>query len=136
MVHRRGGGAYEINHRPRSTSFDTRKWSLTDPEIEVQLISKSFAVSKTAADHWESNLAKEYTTTQLYDLPVQKKFNHYLYNGSGSDCLTWSPGRPRLLEDEGVLPKRSKESFEALVKTVRDDPNYWVPAEPGAKFYK
>ena len=35
-VRRRGGGAYEQNKEWRSTSFDTRKLSNTDPAIEVQ----------------------------------------------------------------------------------------------------
>ena len=36
VIHRRGGGAYEQENAWRSTSFDTRKLSNTDPDIEVQ----------------------------------------------------------------------------------------------------
>jgi hypothetical protein len=99
------------------------------------LISKPFAVSSAAPYHWESKLAKEYTTTQVYDLLVAKKFNHYLYNGTGSGCLTWTTALVELLETEGVLPHGSKASFLKKVEEVRVDPKYWVPDEPGAKFY-
>jgi len=64
VVELQPGGAYEEKKQARSTSFDTRKLTNTDPEIEVH---KPFAVSK-AADHWESKLAKEYTTTDVYSL--------------------------------------------------------------------
>ena len=99
------------------------------------MISKAFAVSSTAPYHWESKLAKDFTTTQVYELLEAKKFNHYVYNGTGSGCLTWTTALVELLETEGVLPHGSKASFEKVVEQVRVDPKYWVPAEPGAKFY-
>ena len=99
------------------------------------MISKAFAVSSTAPYYWESKLAKEYTTTEGYNLLVAKKFNHYLYNGTGSGCLTWTTALVRLLEAEGVLPKGSEADFLKKVDEVRADPRYWVPDEPGAKFY-
>ena len=92
-------------------------------------------VSSGAPYHWESNLAKEYTTTEVYDLLVAKKFNHYLYNGTGSGCLTWTTALVRLLETEGVLPKDSEANFLKEVAKVRADSKYWVPVEEGAKFY-
>ncbi|THU84664.1 hypothetical protein K435DRAFT_870043 [Dendrothele bispora CBS 962.96] len=133
LIHWRG--AYQQDGAWRSTSFDTRKLSITDPDVEVQLISKPFDVSSSAPYHWETPLAKEYTTTQVYDLLVAKKFNQYQYNGNGSGCLTWTTALIELLVSEGVLPADSKTNFEAKVAEVRADPKYWVPAEPGARFY-
>ncbi|KIJ15881.1 hypothetical protein PAXINDRAFT_180501 [Paxillus involutus ATCC 200175] len=135
LIHWRGGGSYSQDGSERSTSFDTRKHSNSDPAIEVQLISKDFSVSSSAPYHWETSLAKEFTTTDVYDLLVAKKFNHYLYNGNGSGCLTWTTALIKLLEDEGVLPAGSEKSFLVKVAQVRADPKYWVPDEPGAKFY-
>jgi hypothetical protein len=101
----------------------------------VRFISKAFAVSSTAPYHWESNLARAYTTTEVYNLLVARNFNHYLYNGDGSGCLTWTTALVRLLETEGVLPQGSEASFLTKVEEVRADPKYWVPAEPDAEFY-
>jgi len=71
----------------------------------------------------------------VYNLLIAKKFNHYLYNGTGRGCLTWTTALVELLEVEGVLPHGSKTSFLKKVEEVRVDPRYWVPDEPGAKFY-
>ncbi|KAF8156707.1 hypothetical protein B0H34DRAFT_859416 [Crassisporium funariophilum] len=120
--------------RWRSTSFATLKLD-TDPKIEVQLNSQPYAVSSAAPYYWESELAKEYTTTQVYNLLVAKKFNHYLYNGTGSGCLTWTTALMKLLETEGVLPKGPEARFTIEVEEFRTDSNYWVPDEPGVKFY-
>ncbi|KAH9972522.1 hypothetical protein BJV74DRAFT_209544 [Russula compacta] len=135
LIHWRGGGAYEENGDWRSTSFDTRKFSKTDPVVEIQLISKAFAVSSAAPYYWEEGLAKGCTTTEVYNLLVAKKFNYYLYNGAGSGCLTWTTALVKLLETEGILPKGSEASFLKKAQEVRNDPKYWVPDEPGAKFY-
>jgi hypothetical protein len=99
------------------------------------LISKNFAVSSAAPYHWESPLAKAFTTTDVYNLLVAKKFNHYLYNGAGSGCLTWTTALVKLLEAEGVLPHGAEASFLQKVQQVRADPKLWVPEEPGAKFF-
>src|SRR5579863_5826410 len=96
----------------------------------VSLISKPFEFSSVAPYHWESGLAKESTTTEVYDLLVAKKFNYYLYNGTGSGCLTWTTALVKLLETEGILPKGSEANFLKEVAKVRADPKYWVPAEP------
>ncbi|RPD56825.1 hypothetical protein L227DRAFT_578491 [Lentinus tigrinus ALCF2SS1-6] len=135
LIHWRGGGAYQQGGSGRSTSFDTRKWSTTDPEIEVQIISKNFTVSSSAADHWEAPLAKPYTTTDIYNLLENKRLNYFLYNGNGSGCLTWTTRLVKELEDEGVLPAGALVSFNEKVAKVRANPKYWVPAEPGAVFY-
>ncbi|KAI6105002.1 hypothetical protein EDD16DRAFT_32642 [Pisolithus croceorrhizus] len=137
LIHWRGGGAYRINARGewRSTSFDTQKWDIADPDIQVQFISKPFRVSSVAASFWECPLSKEYTTTEVHDLMVAKKLNHYMYNGAGSGCLTWTTRLVQVLEEEGVLPTGSTARFRAKVREVRADPNYWVPDEPGARFY-
>ncbi|KAF8156735.1 hypothetical protein B0H34DRAFT_675156 [Crassisporium funariophilum] len=142
LIHWRGGGAYMQKDRWRSTSFDTLKLD-TDPKIEVhrslvssvRLNSQPYAVSSVAPYYWESELAKEYTTTQVYNLLVAKKFNHYLYNGTGSGCLTWTTALGKLLETEGVLPKGPEARFTTEVEEFRTDSNYWVPDEPGVKFY-
>ena len=101
----------------------------------ARLISKDFAVSAHAPYHWDSVLAKDFTTAQVYDLLVAKKFNHYSYNGAGSGCLTWTTALVKLLEAEGVLPHGAEASFLQKVQQVRNDPKYWVPEEPGAKFF-
>ncbi len=101
----------------------------------VRFIGLAYQVSSKAPYHWESRLAKEFTTTQVYELLTEKKFNQYMYNGNGSGCLTWTTALVELLETEGVLPQGSKASFLATVDTVRRDPKLWVPEEPGAKFY-
>lgn len=106
-----------------------------DVSDAYRLISKNFALSSSAPYHWESSLAKEYTTTDVYNLLVARKFNQYLYNGNGSGCLTWTTALIELLESEGVLPPGSKTSFLVKVAEVRADPKYWVPDEPGAHFY-
>ncbi|RDX42544.1 hypothetical protein OH76DRAFT_1488588 [Lentinus brumalis] len=106
LIHWRGGGVYRLaNGSERSTSYDTRVWSDTGPEVEVQLISKDFGISTNAVDYWEAPLEKPYTTTDILNLIKDKQLHHFLYNGNGSGCLTWT---------------RS--------------PNCWVPAEPGAVF--
>ncbi|KAI0328430.1 hypothetical protein GY45DRAFT_1000428 [Cubamyces sp. BRFM 1775] len=135
LVHWRGGGAYMQHGGGRSTSYDTRKWTPTDPVIEVQIISKNFMVSSSAPYFWESALARPFTTTEIYNLLVAHGFNRYLYNGNGSGCLTWTTALVKLLEAEGVLPAGALKEFEQKVAVVRADPKYWVPDEPGAKFY-
>ena len=101
----------------------------------VRLISKDYTVSLAASSHWESKLVKKYTATDIYNLLVAKKFNHYLYNGNGSGCLTWTTALVELLEDEGVLSEGSMTDFLRTVEAVRADPKCWVPDEPGAMFY-
>ncbi|KAI6097839.1 hypothetical protein EDD16DRAFT_1113474 [Pisolithus croceorrhizus] len=137
LIHWRGGGAYynEADEEGRSTSFDTRKLSVTDPVVEVQLISKPYMVSSVAPYYWESLLSKDCTAKDIYDLVVAYKLNHYVYNGAGSGCLTWTTRLVEVLENEGVLPAGSMRRFSAKVQEVRADPNYWVPEEPGARFY-
>ncbi|KAI0658255.1 hypothetical protein C8Q70DRAFT_184474 [Cubamyces menziesii] len=134
LLHWRGGGAYKLGLSGRSTSYDTRKDG-SDPVIEVQLISKDFEVSRAAPYYWDTLLAKEYTTTQIYELMVARNFNRYMYNGNGSGCLTWTTALVQLLEDEDVLPPGSVAAFQAKVAQARADPIYWVPDEPGAHFY-
>ncbi|TFK94595.1 hypothetical protein K466DRAFT_593430 [Polyporus arcularius HHB13444] len=135
LIHWRGGGAYKQRDKERSTSYDTRKWIITDPEVEVQLISKNFAVSSTAVGYWATPLAKSYTTTDIYKLIEDKHLNHFLYNGNGSGCLTWITRLVKELEDAGVLPAGALASLNKKVDEVRANPEYWVPAEPGAVFY-
>ena len=53
-------------------------------KLLVRFISKAFAVSRNAPYHWEEKLAKECTANEIYHLLVQEKFNHYVYNGTGS----------------------------------------------------
>ncbi|KAI6119792.1 hypothetical protein EV401DRAFT_1888016 [Pisolithus croceorrhizus] len=138
LIHWRGGGAYPdgdvANGKNRSTSFDTTKWG-TDPIIEVELISKPFMVSSAAPYYWMCPLSRPFTTKDVYELMVAKKFNYYKYNGEGSGCLTWTTRLVEVLQEEGVLPAGSMASFLAKVDQVRSDPNYWVPDEPGAHFY-
>jgi len=135
LIHWRGCGAYSIDTTYRSTSFDTRKLSNQDPAIEVQLISKAFAVSSTAAASWETKLIKKCTTTDIYNLLVAKKFNHYRYNGNGSGCLTWTTALVECLEGEGIIQQGSTAEFKKKIMEVRGNPAYWVPLEPGAEFY-
>ncbi|TFK87141.1 hypothetical protein K466DRAFT_663254 [Polyporus arcularius HHB13444] len=91
LIHWRGGGAYRTaDGGEGSTSYDTRNWIKGSPEIEVQLISKDFAVSSTAVDYWEMPLKKHYTTTDIFNLIKNKRLHHFLYNGNGSGCLTWT----------------------------------------------
>ena len=104
-------------------------------ETQRRLISKNFAVSSTAANHWETPLAKPYTTTDVYKLLDNKRFNYFMYNGNGSGCLTWTTRLVKELEDEGVLPAGVLASFNEKIAEVRANPKYWVPAEPGAVFY-
>lgn len=78
---------------------------------------------------------KDCTTTEVYDLLIRKRFNHYAYNGTGSGCLTWTTALVGLLETEGVLPKGSEASFLKTVEAARANPTCWVPDEPGARFY-
>lgn len=80
-----------------------------------RIISKNFAVSSSAVDYWGTTLAKPYTTTQIYNLLVNKHFDRYLYNGNGSGCLTWTTRLVKELEDEGVLPAGALASFNAKV---------------------
>ncbi|KAI6015902.1 hypothetical protein BKA83DRAFT_4246591 [Pisolithus microcarpus] len=139
LIHWRGGGAYKKvlvrgREKWRSISFDTQKLG-TDPVIEVQLISKSFKVSSVAPYYWESPLLREYTSRDVFDLLVAKKFNRYMYNGAGCGCLTWTTALVRLLEEEGVLPTGSEREFLLKVNEARADARYWVPEEPGAGFY-
>ncbi|KAJ3570068.1 hypothetical protein NP233_g4658 [Leucocoprinus birnbaumii] len=136
LIHWRGGVAYQASNKWRSTSLDTRKLSVDDPEIEVQLISKDFMVSSAAPYYWETKVVKEYTTAQVHELLVKKKFNQYSYNGAGSGCLTWTTALVGLFESEGIIAKGSKAAFEKKVEEVRKDPKYWVPVETGAKFYE
>ncbi|KAI6098595.1 hypothetical protein EDD16DRAFT_557847 [Pisolithus croceorrhizus] len=135
LIHWRGGGAYPRGRKWFSTSFDTRKLSKVDPFIEVQFISKPFMVSSAAPYYWECPLSKKYTTTEVYELVVAKKLHHYMYNGGGSGCLTWTTKLVDVLETEGVLPAGSKANFLKKVEEVRADPKYWVPEEPGTRFY-
>ncbi|GAW07598.1 hypothetical protein LENED_009603 [Lentinula edodes] len=99
------------------------------------MISKPFFVSSKAPYYWETPIIKKYTTTDVYNLLVAKKFNHYQYNGAGSGCLTWTTALIELLENEGVIAVGSKISFLKKVDEVRTDTKYWVPLEPGAEFY-
>ncbi|KAI0078471.1 hypothetical protein K474DRAFT_1660495 [Panus rudis PR-1116 ss-1] len=80
-------------------------------------------------------LAKPYTTTDIYKLLEDKRFNYFLYNGNGSGCLTWTTRLVKELEDEGVLPAGALASFKEKVAEVRVKPMCWVPDEPGAMFY-
>ncbi|KAJ3879764.1 hypothetical protein F5051DRAFT_438493 [Lentinula edodes] len=115
--------------------FDTRKNEDSNPVVEIQMISKPFFVSSKAPYYWETPIIKKYTTTDVYNLLVAKKFNHYQYNGAGSGCLTWTTALIELLENEGVIAVGSKISFLKKVDEVRTDTKYWVPLEPGAEFY-
>ncbi|KAI0328427.1 hypothetical protein GY45DRAFT_1338125 [Cubamyces sp. BRFM 1775] len=137
LLHWRGGGGYRLGLSDRSTSFDTRtaKDENGRPCVQVQLISKDFQVSRTAPYHWQVELAKDYTTTQIFNLMVAHNFNRYAYNGNGSGCLTWTTALVKLLEDNGVLPPGSLKGFLETVAKARADPQYWVPDEPGAHFF-
>ena len=92
-------------------------------------------MSSHAPYYWETALAKDFTTTQVYNLLIEKKFNYYRYNGTGSGCLTWTTRLVNVLEAEGVLPHGAEASFLQKVQQVRADPKYWVPDEAGAEFY-
>jgi len=115
-----------------STSIDTRGRTGL---IEVQFISKSFVVSGNAAYHWTTPVAKQYTTTDVYNLLLARGLNKYMYNGNGSGCLTWTTAVVEVLEREGVLPVGSKDQLLLKVSEARADPNVWVPDEPGARFF-
>ncbi|KAI8968764.1 hypothetical protein BD414DRAFT_541273 [Trametes punicea] len=132
LLHWRCGGAYIEGERGRSVAYDTQKLSVTDPLIQVH---KDYMMSSAAPYHWETSLAKNFTTTDVYNLLVAKNFNRYLFNGAGSGCLTWVTALVNLLETEGVLPAGSVQSFLKIVEKARADPNYWVPDELGAQFY-
>lgn len=94
-------------------------------------------VSSSAPYYWATELVegKVYTTADVCNLLVAKKFNHHLYNGNGSGRQTWTVALTKLLEDEGVIPKGSKDSLLKKIAEIRADPKYWIPDEPGAKFY-
>ncbi len=99
------------------------------------MISKDFAVSSTAVDYWEMPLKKHYTTTDIFNLIKNKRLHHFLYNGNGSGCLTWTRRLVEELEHAEVLSSGALASFDKKVAKVRARPNCWVPAEPGAVFY-
>jgi len=99
-----------------------------------RFISKGFPVSDNAPYHWRTPVAKQYTTTDVYNLLLARGFNKYMYNGNGSGCLTWTTAVVEVLEREGVLPPGSKDQFLVTVAEARADPNFWVPDEPGARF--
>jgi hypothetical protein len=100
-----------------------------------RLISKDFLVSSQAPYHWKKELHKKVTTEYVHQLLINKKFNHFRYNGAGSGCLTWTTRLIKVLEEEGILPHGSLTEFNERVETVRKDPKYWVPNETGAEFY-
>jgi hypothetical protein len=89
IIHRCGRGAqYEHDRSRRSTSFDTRKPQLTLPIPKSK--SSKFVEFFSAVFGSQNFNCKECTTTEIFNLLVEK-FNHFLYNGTGSGCrlTTW-----------------------------------------------
>ncbi|THH04242.1 hypothetical protein EW146_g10230 [Bondarzewia mesenterica] len=98
LVHWRAGAAYTEGLAGRSTSFDTRKWSKTDPIVEIQLISKDFYYSSAAVATCIWEVAKSFTATDVHNLIIEHHYDRYKYDGNASGCLFWTKAIIKMLE--------------------------------------
>ena len=75
--------------------------------------------------------AKEFSTTDVYNLIKDKGFGRYMYDGNGSGCLFWSKSVIELLVMEGFIVAGSVDKLEKEVTTTRNTEGLWVPYDEG-----
>ncbi|KAJ3755017.1 hypothetical protein EV360DRAFT_86300 [Lentinula raphanica] len=138
LLHWRAAGIYTSNDSGTlvSTVFDTYHPESDDStDVKIDVYSRKYARSNAAAYFWEADLLREFTTTDLVQLLVAKKFHKYRYNGAGSGCRFWVTTLVTLLEQESIVSPGSTESLSQLVEEASADLRYWVPDESGAEFF-
>lgn len=131
LIHWRVGCAYELDGENRSTSYDTLKHSIGDFVVQIQLISKPFLFSSQAAITCKFKCAKDFTTTDVYNLIKDKGFGRYMYDGNGSGCLFWTKAVIAMLQAEKYIEAGSVDELEKEVTKARSTKGLWVPDDKG-----
>ena len=136
----------------RSTSYDTLKHSTVDPVVQIQyvfvltlrcagtrlkcnrLISKPFLFSSTAVTTCQFKSAKDFTTTDVYNLIKDEGFGRYMYDGNGSGCLFWTKAVIAKLQAKNFIVAGSVDELEKAVTITRGTEGLWVPDDKGTFF--
>lgn len=96
--------------------------------------------STRMAIYWNIDIPNpRYTLQQLFDIVDQQQyFNHFLFNGGGSGCRTWTIAFTNFFERINVLsPGTTQWVINQITGyQLTNGPSVYIPQEIGATFYR
>jgi hypothetical protein len=83
--------------------------------------------------HYLPVVQNNLTVSDFHDLLVRNKRHHYMYDGRGSGCLSWTKKLIQDFSEIGWLDQGAEDSFTEYLADVRRDVSgdFYIPEDSG-----